>query len=350
MSEPNTALSTARSTLMNALFGTIVTQAVGLAARMELADAIGTGERHVDDLAARYDIPADRLNRLLRALACMRLCDEPRPGVFRLTEAGALLRGDHPHSRLALAKLLTDRAMQDAWLHLETSVRTGRTAFDEVFGMPVFEYLARNPELSTTFNLAMSQRTKGDGVTDTLPDHYDFSRFTAVTDVGGGDGTLLTAVLRRHTALEGTVFDTAEGVAQATLTLDAADLGGRCKVVAGDFFESVPGGSDLQMIKSVLHNWDDDRAVEILRHCREVLPDHGRLLIIEPILPERVNPEDESLEDPYLSDLNMMLLIGGRERTLADFTALCERAGLSVTDVVELPRHVDFGVIEAKPA
>ncbi|MEU6151816.1 methyltransferase [Actinosynnema sp. NPDC047251] len=168
--------------------------------------------------------------------------------------------------------------------------------------------------------------------------------------MGGGDGTLLTSVLSHCPTLEGVVFDTAEGVAQAAGTLDAAGLTSRCKVVAGDFFDSVPAGSDLHLIKSVMHDWDDDRAAAILTRCREALPEHGRLLIIEPILPDTVDPAGDAREDPYLSDLNMMVLVGGKERTRADFERLCDRAGFAVTGVVELPPHVDFSVIEAKPA
>ncbi|MEU4805828.1 methyltransferase [Actinosynnema sp. NPDC023587] len=350
MTESSATRIDARRTLMNALFGTMITQVVGVTARLGLADAIGNDGRSADDLAEQFDIDPERLNRLLRALACLGLCTEPKQGTFLLTEAGALLREDNPQSLLSLARLLTDKSMQDAWLHLETGIRTGRPAFTEVFGVPVFEYMADRPELSAVFNAAMSQRTKGDGVATALPEHYDFTTFASVTDVGGGDGTLLASVLEHHPALRGVVFDTPEGVAQAARTLDAAGLAGRCEVVAGDFFDSVPSGSDLHLIKSVMHNWDDDQAVRILTRCREALPDHGRLLIVEPVLPDTVDPNGDAREDPYLSDLNMLVLVGGKERTQADFEKLCARAGFEVTRVVELPPHVDFSAIEAKPA
>nr|BFF04721.1 hypothetical protein GCM10020241_63960 [Streptoalloteichus tenebrarius] len=220
MTEQSAAQIEARRTIMRTLFGTMVTQAVGVAARWELADAIGDGEAAAADLARVYDIPEERLNRLLRVLACLGLCVERTPGRYALTEAGYLLRKDNPNSLLDLTRLLTHQTMQEAWLHLETSMRTGRPAFDDVFGTPVFTYLGERPELSALFNSAMSQRTKGDGVAATLPQRYDFGRFSRVTDVGGGDGTLLTTILKHHPSLRGVVFDTPEGVAQASKTVE----------------------------------------------------------------------------------------------------------------------------------
>ncbi|WP_203236977.1 methyltransferase [Nocardia panacis] len=345
----NSIDNSARRTIMRALFSTIVTQVVGVAARLRLADAIGDGEWDVADLAKIYEIPAERLNRLLRAMATLDLCRETTPGRFVLAPAGSLLRSDDSSSLLDLALLLTDKSMQDAWLNLETSLRTGRVAFHEVHGRPAFDYIAERGQLSEIFNSAMSQRTRADGVTAALPDHYDFGRFGAITDVGGGDGTLMAAILKRHPGPSGVVFDTAEGLAQATRILDIAGVSGRCKVAAGDFRQSVPAGSDLYVIKSVMHNWDDEHAVAILRNCRAAVAEGGRLLIVEPVLPDTVPTEHTMTEDPYLSDLSMMLLLGGRERTRGDYERLCARAGFALTRMIALPRHIDFAMIEAEP-
>ncbi len=352
MSEMTAAEVAARRKVMQWLFGTMATQVVGVSARLNLAEAIGDEEAHVDDLARAYDIPAERLNRLLRALAALGLCEERSPGSFALNDAGSLLRRDTPRSLHYLVLLLTEPVMQEAWLNLGKSVRTGRTAFEELFGKPVFQYMAGEPELSQLFNAAMSQRTRSDGVAGSLPARYDFARFTSLTDVGGGDGTLLASVLGAHPTLKGVLFDTPQGVAEAQATLDGAGLGDRCAVVGGDFFDSVPPGSDLYMIKSVLHNWDDERCVEILRRIRAGIPSDGRLLIIEPVLPEVVSADTvriDAAEDPYMSDLNMMVLIGGRERTRTDFESLCADSGFAVERVIDLPADVDFSLVEARP-
>ncbi len=184
-----------------------------------------------------------------------------------------------------------------------------------------------------------------------LPSAFDFGRFTTVTDVGGGDGTLLAAVLAAHPGLTGAVFDTAEGLAEAPKRLAPHGLDERCSLIAGDFFRSVPEGSDLYLIKSILHDWTDDQAVTILSNCREVLPPGGLVLIVEPVLPQTVaTSADADAVDggtTYLSDLNMLVNVGGRERTRRDFAEVCRRAGLSLTSVTPLAQAAPFSLIQA---
>ncbi|MET0188904.1 MAG: methyltransferase, partial [Pseudonocardia sediminis] len=185
-----------------------------------------------------------------------------------------------------------------------------------------------------------------------LADEVDFSRSGAVVDVGGGDGTLLAAVLCAHPQLRGTVYDSVEGSAQAPATIETAGLGRRCTVETGDFFDRVPAGGDTYLLKSIVHDWDDERAATILRHCCDALlegrpPTGGRVLVAEPVLPDTVTPGDSP--GRYLSDLNMLVNVGGRERTRDDFAALFRSAGLVLTDVVELPAHTGFCVLEAAP-
>jgi hypothetical protein len=169
-----------------------------------------------------------------------------------------------------------------------------------------------------------------------LPGAYDFSRFRTVADIGDGDGTPLAAVLRGQAGVRGILFDTEAGLAQADVTLTSASVADRGRAQAGDFFSSAPSGADRHLLKSVIHDWDDERAATILKHIRGVIPDDGRLLVIEPILPDTV---DRSLAPPmYLSDLNMLVNVGGRERTRTDFEQLCTRAGFALTSVTPLPR------------
>ncbi|AXB41386.1 methyltransferase [Amycolatopsis albispora] len=342
-----TDLSKARGTLMRRLFGSRATEVVALMARMDLADAIGDGVADAEVLARSYDLAPDRLHRLLRALTSLGMCAESAPGKFTLTEAGALLRQDHPESMYDFARFHTAPETLRPWTSLERSLYTGRAAFEEHFGQPLYDHLADHPELSARFAAAMSEESRT--TAETIAEHYDFGPFRTVTDIGGGDGTLITAILRRNPGLHGTVFDTAEGVAQAADRVRAAGLGDRCVITTGDFFTAVPAGSDLYLIKSTLHNWDDEHAVRILRSCRAALGEHGRLLIIDVLLPERVGPDPAGL-NPYIKDLQMLVLVGGQERTLADFDRLTAAAGLAIGSVVALPAHVGLSLIEARPA
>ncbi|MFD8936894.1 methyltransferase, partial [Streptomyces sp. NPDC059578] len=276
----------------------------------------------------------------------------PTPGRFTLTEAGALLRRDHPASLLAFAKFLTHHVFQRNWLNLEESLRTGRAAFDAEFGEPVYDYMSGKPELAALFHAAMSKRHLPEEMASAISSAYDLGRFSTVTDVGGGDGTLLAAWLDRYPHLTGTVLETEAGVMQARTTIAKAGLEERCRAVAGDFFAEVPRGSDLYFIKNVILNWDDERAWVILRRVRAAMPDHGRLLIAEPVLPDTADVDTlnhAAIENPYLTDLHMLVTIGGRERTRAEYTALCARAGLRVTGVVPLEQELNASLIEAVP-
>ncbi|MFE5742520.1 methyltransferase [Streptomyces celluloflavus] len=346
MAEWNAAQLKARRTLMQRLFGSRITEVVSLAARMDLPDAIGEGESAATDLARRYEIPPEQMNRLLRALASQGLCEERAPGKFALTDVGSLLRKEHPGSLYDFARFHTAPETLRPWTRLEDSIRTGRTAFDEHFGRPLYEYLADEPELTALFNAAMSEESRE--TADTVVEHFDFGPYTTVTDIGGGDGTLIIAILERHPGLNGVIFETVEGAAQSAGTLKAAGLDGRCAVATGDFFDAVPAGSDLYVIKSVIHNWNDERAAAILRNCRAAMSAESRLLIIDVVLPELVTPDTVGL-DPYIKDLQMLVLVGGKERTRADFDQLCAQAGLTITRVVPLPSHVGLSVIEIAP-
>ncbi|MFE9664166.1 methyltransferase [Streptomyces sp. NPDC005955] len=342
----------ARRTVVAGIFGTLATQAIGAAARLDLADRIGDGEAASVELAAACGLPPEQLERLLRSLASLGLCAERTPGRFALTEAGALLRHDHPASLLAFAKFLTHHVFQRNWLNLEESLRTGRAAFDTEFGEPVYDYMSGKPELAALFHAAMSKRHLPEEMASAISSAYDLGRFSTVTDVGGGDGTLLATWLDRFPHLTGTVLETEAGVVQARTTITKAGLEERCRAVAGDFFTEVPGGSDLYFIKNVILNWDDERARVILRRVRAAMPDHGRLLIAEPVLPDTANLDTlnhAAIENPYLTDLHMLVTIGGRERTRAEYTALCARARLRVTGVVPLEQELNASLIEAVP-
>lgn len=325
------------------IMGFMGSQTVRAATELAVFDALGGGLRSVRDLAAELELPELTLTRLLRALAALGLCVEEEPGRFRATAAGELLRADHPRSIRDFAAMFTDPVMTAAWGELSSSVRTGQTSFDAVHGKPFFAKLSEDPRKSALFNASMREATRT--VAERLPALYDFPRHHTALDIGGGDGTLLIPILREHPTLRGVILDTPEGAAQAPTRLSDAGVSHRATVTEGDFFTAIPDGADLHLIKSVLHDWDDDLCTTILRHSHAALPTTGTLLIIEPLLPELVTPDLAGL---YLSDLNMLVNVGGRERTREEFDQLLTTAGFTLTSATPIPATA-FWLLEAQP-
>ncbi|WP_212761168.1 methyltransferase [Nocardia uniformis] len=334
----------AHQRLMNMMFGTICSQVVGTAARLGLADHLGDSERGYTELAEATGTHPGALARLLRALAALELVTETRPGTFRLAEAGMPLRTDRPDSQAAAVLLFTDPALLDSWKQTEEAVRTGQPTFEKLYGTDFFGFLAMNPELSERFNATMRQVSLP--IAQLIPVSYDFSRHHTVVDIGGGDGTVLAEILRGAPTLRGVVFDSPTGVAEATATLTAAGVAQRCRIDAGDFFTAVPDDGDAYVLKNILHDWDDERCVTILERCREAIPEHGRLLIVESVLPEVVDTTDPA---PYLTDISMLVNMGGQERTRSEYEQLCRRAGFAITAVHPTLLRTSYSIIEATP-
>ncbi|WP_228974808.1 acetylserotonin O-methyltransferase [Streptomyces sp. DH12] len=327
-------------------------QTLRAAVRLRVVELIGASPRRAAEVAAGAGTATQPMRRLLRALTTLGLLEERAGDSFSVTASGALLDPGHPDSLTSFVRMFTEPAIVRAWEHLDDSVRTGEVAFDGVFGTDFFSHLARYPELSAEFNAAMSQAAAQTAAA--LPGAFDFSRFGRITDVGGGDGTLLAGLLGAHPGLTGVVFDTAQGLAEAAGTLERHGVSDRCSLVSGDFFRAVPAGSDVYVVKSVLHDWTDGQVVTILGHCRSVLPPDGLVLIVEPVLPEVVDSgsaaEVTDGGTTYLSDLNMLVNVGGRERTRKDFEDVCRRAGLVVPSVTPLADAAPFSLIEAVAA
>ncbi|WP_306368750.1 methyltransferase [Nocardiopsis sp. CC223A] len=334
----------AHAALTRILFGGMAAHLVGGAVRLGLPAALGEAGATPADLARALDARPDTVQRLLRALAALELVEEGSGDRYTLTTAGRLLHPEHPDSLAAAALFYTDPLLLDSWRGLDGSVRDGSVAFDRLHGESFFEHLDRDADRAELFHAAMADRTRG--TARVLPDAYDFAPFTTVVDVGGGDGTLLSAVLARHRHLGGVLFDAPGGAARAPAVLERAGVADRCSVVSGDFFRSVPAG-DVLLLKSIIHDWDDERAAAILSRCREAVTDGGRLLLVEPMLPE--GPDADVSPVPFLSDLNMLVNTGGRERARADFEELCERSGFGLVSVRTLPSPSGFTLLEAAP-
>lgn len=328
------------------VFGFFPAKTLQVAAELALADHLADGPRTTVQLAEASASHAPTLHRLLRALALLGVVEEREAGVFGLTELGQSLRSDVPHSLRALCQLFPSDTSWRAWGELLASVRTGETGWDRVFDESAFEYMAARPEMATMFNRAMSDGTRA--IAPALPPAYDFGRFQRLVDVGGGDGTLLAAILNATPGLSGTVYDLPAGLAEAPARLGEAGVADRVELVEGDFFDSVPP-SDGYVLKSVLHDWDDERSVAILSSCRQAIAADGRMLVVEGVLPARVGP-DPALFGLVMSDLNMLACTGGRERTEDDFRSLFEAAGFTLSSVSAPLPATTYRVLEGTPA
>lgn len=332
-----------RAALIEMIGGYMTAHALGLAAELKIADLIHRGVRTSAELAAATGSHEPSLRRLLRMLAAVGITTEPEPGRFGLTDVGAQLRSGSPHSLYAFTRMFCHESHFTAWQALAYSVRTGEPAWDHVFGKDIYGYLAGHPELSALFNEAMSQESRISA--GQIAATYDFSGASTVVDLGGGDGTLLAAVLGANPGLRGIVFDSPSGVAQAPRVLAEAGVAGRCEVRAGDFFQAIPAEGDLYVIKSVFQDWDDERAMAILRTCRAYMPATATLLIVGTLLPETAEPTEPIM---FFTDMNMLINSGGRERTERQFRDLLESAGFAVRSVA---RGVagPSSIIEAAP-
>jgi hypothetical protein len=337
---PFVAQREATATLMRLVTGLQVTQAIHVAAVLRVPDLLAEGPRSAEDLAQAADADADALYRLLRALAAIGLFEERNGRVFALTEVGELLRSDAPGSLHGWAAFVGRPYFREAWGDLEHSVRTGENAFRHQHGTDVWSWRAERPEESLLFDGAMRALTgAGD---QALLDAYDFSRFGTIVDVGGGNGTLIASILRAHPDVAGVVFDQPHVVAGAAAVLRDAGVEDRARTESGDFFASVPSGADAYALKMIVHDWEDAEVVAILGAVRRAIPEHGALLVIERDLG---SPNAEP--GPKFSDLNMLVLPGGRERTTEEYAAVYEASGFELVDVAHAANG--WNVFEGRP-
>jgi cyclopropane fatty-acyl-phospholipid synthase-like methyltransferase len=302
---------------------------VYVAARLGLADLLVDGPATVDALAAECEADPPTLRRLLRALASLGVVSDGGDGTFTLAPDGGLLLSAIPGS-LRPAALLAGERSYTAWGGLLASVRTGETAFPRVFGATTFEYMARHPELRQLYDAAMTAAAE-----ERAAAVLEVGRFPGeglVVDVGGGEGALLVAVLARHPALRGVVLERPAAVPAAEQRIARAGLASRARVEAGDFFERVPDGGDVHVLSHILHNWDDARCARILDRCRRAIRTDGRLLVVEKVMPERVEPS-RAAQERFMADLHMLAITGGTERTEAEYDRLFAGAGFRLARV-----------------
>jgi hypothetical protein len=333
-----------RAALIEIIGGYMASQALSLAAELKLADHLNAGITSSETLAKETNTHAPSLYRLLRTLVAIGLCTEPAPDDFGLTEIGEQLRTDSPNSLWAFTRFFTDSTLFDSWQQVRHTIETGECAFDHVHGKNVYKHLAEHADLSALFNVAMGQESRI--AASLVAGGYDYSTVNKIVDIGGGDGTLLAAILNAHPHLTGVCFDSAAGVAEASGVLAEAEVANRCEVVAGDFFSSVPDDGDLYIIKSVFQDWDDEPARNLLRTVRAHIPAGATLLIVGSVLPDTANTDNPVM---FYTDINMLVTAGGRERTESQFRALLAETGFRVESV----GHGAAGplsIIKASPA
>jgi hypothetical protein len=317
--------------------GYMVSQAVYAAAKLGIADLVSEGPEASDELALAAGANPSALYRLLRMLATRGVFREDGDGRFGQSALSACLQTAEAGS-LRDAVILWNEEQYRAWGAMLHSVTTGETGFDHVFGMPLFQYLERHPEAGRVFDAAMTGWTTQAG--GAVARAYDFSRIKKLVDVGGGHGIMLTSILRISPDLAGVVFDLPSVSAGATQSIEAARLAERCTVEGGDFFAAVPGGGDAYMLSQVLHDWDDERSLVILRNCHRAMVHEGRLLVVETVL-----SSDADSSFGALSDLHMLAVASGRERTEREHGDLLARAGFKLTRI--LPTGAPQSIIEA---
>jgi hypothetical protein len=325
-----------------------ITHAIHAAASLGIADVVAEGPRTCDDIAATVTADAVSVDRLLRGLVTLGLFEQTHDGGYALTPMGGLLRSGTPESQRGRVLLQFGAPSLRSWGAFNECIRTGQTASKLLDGVDdPFAFFLNNPEAGAQFDGAMAEGTKQ--LADRIAATYDYSGVARIIDVGGGYGALLPPILRAHPEMTGVVFDRPHCRNGAEQLVRQAGLSDRYAFVSGDFFvDPLPTGADAYVLKSVLHDWDDDRAGAILRRCHDAMHDKSRLLIVEVVVPDRLDNTAEHRGLVY-ADLHMLVATGGRERTEAQYRRLLDEAGLDLTHIVSTDTPAGLDIIEARP-
>jgi len=329
--------------IMRLATGAVMMQAVAVAAELDLADLLASGPLPVADLSHATGCPEGPLRRLLRSLASMGLCEQRDGDCFSLTSAGRLLQGGTGASLHDWA-IWCGRHLWTQWGNLKHSLKTGKSVRQVMTRRPIWDHLDEDAETAAVFDGAMAELTRF-GAASVLA-CYDFSRANVVADIAGGCGDLLQAILSRYTGARGVLFDRPHAIDGARKRFETSGLDTRCEFITGSFFDFVPPGADVYLLKNVLHDWDDERCIEILRRCRIAMGSHARLLIVEGVLPSRWrnNVQHQNIAK---RDLTMLVGPGGCERSEAEFCGLLTATDFTCSKIV--PAQFGLFVIEALP-
>ncbi len=333
------------NTLTKMAMGYARSRVLCAAARLGVGDALGGEERTVDQLASICKADPASLHRLLRALASFNVVAETAPARFVLTPFGQPLHKNVPGSEWAAIVFWAD-LLADGWSVLTDCIRTGDTAMRVQERAGVASRWSQDPDASAIFAAVMGTAPAEDYLP--IVRALDFSNSKVVADLGGGGGALLCAVLESYPNLRGMLVDHEESIRQAASRFESQGLAARCTLLVADLSAVIPAGADVLMLKHVLHGYRDEAAIGVLNNCRAVLPKEGRLLVIEFLLPDIVDHADSELEMRLMSDLNMLAITGGKERTATEWKALLARSGFEVRSIIPVAAAL-VSIIEAVP-
>ncbi|MEO0648000.1 MAG: methyltransferase [Cyanobacteria bacterium J06650_10] len=317
-----------------------MSRSVYVAAKLRIADFLKADAKSYAELATLTETEPQALYRLLRALASVGLFSETEPGLFMLTQTGYFLRSDISESLHALTIMYGEDDYKAAGCLLH-SLKTGESAFEKLYDMPVFDYFQQNPDAAKTFDAAMTSYSSV--AIPAILEAYDFSDINVLVDVAGGVGSLLGAVLKQNSHMKGILYEVPPVIEKAQAMVKSSEVADRMQLVAGSFFESVPFGGDACLLKHIIHDWSDEQSLTILGECRKALPADGKLLLIEHV----ILPGDEPCFGK-LFDIGMLLWCkGGKERTESEYRDLLAQAGFQMSKVIQT--GTPLIVIEAVP-
>ena len=331
----------AEAQLTQILLGSLASQTLYVAAKLGIADLLVDGPQPVSELARATETDAPSLYRVLRALASLGIFAEQDERTFAMTPAAELLRSDVPNSLRDVAIFWGEDWHWEVWGKILYSVRTGKSAWAQIHDGQVFEYFEKNPEAGRIFDRAM---TSFSGLAaKAVVEAYDFSGINTLIDIAGGQGRLLAGVLQNNPSMRGILFDLPHVIAGARDIVGGTSVSDRVEFVTGDFFVSVPAGGDAYIMKHIIHDWDDERSLTILRNIRHAMNPGGRVLVVEAVIADG-NGQDFG----KLLDIEMLVSPGGKERTAAEYEDLFRRAGLRLTRII--PTKSPYSVIEGVAA
>ncbi len=340
MADPN-AVPPPPEVMFRMITGYWVSQTVGALARLGVCDLLAAGPRHADALASEVGADPSVLFRVMCAAASVGVLRHHEDDRFSLTPIGDTLRSHVPGSMRDMAIAQTAEGHWAPWGAFTDAVKTGETQSVKILGKSVFEHYGDHQEERTAFMGAM--KGLSEWVAGELVRLVDFAGVQRVVDIGGSGGTLVCAVLDAHAEIGGVAFDLPDVAEGAKGAIEARGLSGRCEVLGGDFFEAVPGGADVYILKQILHDWNDEQCVTILSNIARGLPSAGRVLVAEMVI-----PDDRTPTAAQLMDLNMLALLPGRERTQSEYANLFRAASLQLTSVTQT--HSPFQIVEATTA
>ncbi|GAB1540313.1 methyltransferase [Scytonema sp. NUACC21] len=313
-----------------------VSRCIYVVAKLGIADLLKDGSQHCDTLAAATNTHSDSLYRVLRALAGIGIFAETQPRCFELTPLADCLQSNVTGSIRNQAIMRGEEHYYNSWGNLMYSLQTGKSAFEHLYGMDLFQYNEQNPVAGEIFHQAVASMAKEGHIPQLSA--YDFSSIDKLVDVGGGTGKFLAAILEANPTMTGVLFDLPEAIDEAKNSCETASVNDRCQLIGGNFFEAVPSDGDAYLLKHVIHNWGNEQAIAILKRCHQAMKEQGRLLVIEAVIP----PGNDFTGSKF-SDVNMLVMCpGGRKRTEAEFRDLFKSAGFKLTKIIPTKSEMSF--------